>query len=103
MKHWLVFYELAPDYLERRSEFRGAHLKLAWEAQERGELVLGGAAGDPPDSAVILFQGETSEAAERFADEDPYVANGLVTKWRVEPWTTVVGDNAASPVRPDSA
>jgi uncharacterized protein len=37
----------------------------------------------------------------RFARADPYVKNGLVTRWRVRPWTTVVGPSAAAtPVRP---
>jgi hypothetical protein len=27
--------------------------------------------------------------ADAFAREDPYVAAGLVTSWRVEPWTVV--------------
>ena len=43
VKHFLLFYDTAPDYLERRGAFRGAHLALAWAAAERGELVLGGA------------------------------------------------------------
>jgi uncharacterized protein YciI len=30
-------------------------------------------------------------AAEAFAAADPYVRNGLVTSWRVRPWTVVVG------------
>jgi hypothetical protein len=63
-------------------------------------LLLGGALADPADGAVLLFQGDTAQAAERFAQADPYVANGLVQRWRVRPWTTVVGDGAATPVRP---
>ena len=66
----------------------------------RGELVLGGALADPPDMAILLFQGESPEAAEAFAGADPYVRNGLVRSWHVRPWTTVVGDIAATPVRP---
>jgi uncharacterized protein YciI len=31
---------------------------------------------------------------ERFARDDPYVRNGIVTKWRVREWTTVVGKEA---------
>ncbi len=100
MSHYLLVYDLAEDYLTRRPEFRAAHLKLAWEAAERGELVMGGALNDPVDTALLLFQGETPEAAERFAKNDPYVANGLVKRWRVRPWTTVVGNLAATPVRP---
>ena len=100
MAHYLLIYELADDYLERRPEFRGLHLQHAWAAQERGELVLAGALADPADQAVLFFQGETPEPAETFAQNDPYVKNGLITSWRVRAWTTVVGDNAASPVRP---
>jgi uncharacterized protein len=98
--HYLLFYELAPDYLERRPAFRARHLMLAWQAHERGELILGGALADPVDQAVLLFQGDSPAVAERFAQADPYVQNGIVTRFRVRPWTTVVGEDAAAPVRP---
>lgn len=98
--HFLLMYDLAPDYLERRGEFRDEHLQLAWDAQERGEIVIAGALADPADTAVLLFTGDSPEAAERFAKSDPYVINGLVTSWRVRPWTTVVGKDAWKPVRP---
>lgn len=98
MSHFLLFYDLASDYLERRPIFREAHLGLAWSAVERGELLLGGAVGDPVESALLLF---TDEAAARaFAAADPYVTEGLATAWRVVPWNTVVGAEAANPVRP---
>ncbi len=98
--HYLLFYDVASDYLERRNQFRSEHLKLAWQAHARGELILGGALADPVDGAVLFFQGDSPEVAARFAAADPYVLNGLVTRWTVRPWLTVVGDSAASPVRP---
>jgi uncharacterized protein YciI len=98
--HFILFYDFAADYLERRVQFRNEHLKLAWEAQARGELFLAGALADPADGAVLLFQGDSSAAAERFAAADPYVKHGLVTAYRVRPWTTVVGKDAATPVLP---
>lgn len=97
MKHFLLTYTLAPDYLERRPEFRGAHLAMAKAAVERGELLLGGPL-DPPDEAVLLFAGEDAGVAEAFAASDPYVVNGIVSAWRVHAWTTVVGEGASSPV-----
>jgi uncharacterized protein YciI len=100
MKHFLLFYEGAPDYLARRPQFRDAHLKHAWAAVKRGELVVAGALADPVDGAVLMFAGEERSVAEDFARADPYVANGLVERWRVREWTTVVGDLAANPVRP---
>jgi uncharacterized protein len=99
--HYLLIYDLAPDYMDRRGHFRGAHLALAWQAHERGELVLAGALSDPVDGAMLLFQGDSPAAAERFAAADPYVQNGLIVRWRVRPWATVVGSDASSPVRPD--
>jgi uncharacterized protein YciI len=98
--HQLLIYETAPDYLTRRAEFRRAHLALAWKAVERGELLLGGAVGDPPESALLLFRADSPEIPSAFAREDPYVLQGLVRSWRVAPWTTVVGAEASSPVRP---
>jgi uncharacterized protein YciI len=98
--HFLLFYEFAPDYMERRAAFRDEHLRLAWEAQECGDVVLGGAVGEPPDGGMLLFKSESPAVAERFAAADPYVKNGLVKTWRVRKWTTVVGTDAAMPVRP---
>lgn len=98
--HYMLVYELAPDYLERRAALREEHLALGWAAHDRGELVLGGALGDPVDSAILLFQGDSPAAAERFAQADPYVKQGLVVSWRVRPWATVIGEGAANPVRP---
>jgi len=97
--HFVLFYDLADDYLERRPEFRAAHLELAWQAKERGELVLAGPLAEPADQAMLLFQGDSADAAERFARQDPYVRHGLVTDWRVRQWSTVVGDSAALPTR----
>ena len=97
--HYLLCYDLAADYLERRGEFRDEHLKLAWDAHQRGEIVVAGALSDPADMAVLMFQGESPEVAERFAKADPYVIHGLVTGYRVRQWNTVVGEMAFAPVR----
>jgi uncharacterized protein YciI len=97
--HYLLFYEFVADYLERRAPLRAEHLNLAWEAQGRGQLILAGAFADPTDGAVLLFQCESSAVPESFAAADPYVLAGLVTRWYVRRWSTVVGDDAGSPAR----
>jgi len=97
--HYLLIYELCPDYLERRAEVRDAHLKLAWQAVERGDIVLAGALDSPADRAMLLFQGDSPEVAQAFARNDPYVTNKLVERWEVRKWNTVVGEAAATPVR----
>ena len=99
MAHFLLVYDYVSDVLERRGQFRGAHLDHAWAAVERGEIVVAGAFADPVDGAVLMFSGDDKSVAEDFARTDPYVTGGLVTRWHVREWTTVVGDLAASPVR----
>ena len=98
--HFLLYYEVGDDYVERRAEFRDAHLKLGWEAHDRGELVLGGALANPVDGAVLLFKGDSAQVAEKFAKADPYVTNGLARRWYVRQWSTVVGESASAPVKP---
>jgi uncharacterized protein YciI len=98
--HYLLFYDVVADYAERRTPFRSEHLALARAAHQRGELVLGGAFADTIDGAVLLFVGDSPAAAEKFAKADPYVRNGLVTKWRVRAWGTVVGDGAQVKLEP---
>ena len=96
--HFLLFYDYVPDYLERREQFRAAHLTLAREAEARGELILAGVLTEPVDGAVFFDPRETAAVATAFATSDPYVQNGLVTKWQVRPWQTVVGAMATHPL-----
>ena len=96
--HYLLFYDVVDNYAERRVPFRAAHLAHARRALANGDLVLGGAFASPIDGTALLFRGSSPAAAEAFATTDPYVTSGLVTKWRVREWTTVVGDLAENPL-----
>ena len=95
--HCILFYEVVADYVERRAPLRAMHLEHARRAYERGELVLAGALADPVDGAVLVFRGDSPHSAEAFARADPYVLHGLVTRWTVRKWSTVIGDGAAMP------
>lgn len=91
MAYFALLYDVVDDYLTRRAAFRQEHLALANAAHERGELVMGGAFADPSDRVLIVFQGPDRRVAESFAQRDPYVLNGVVTRWTVRPWTVVIG------------
>jgi uncharacterized protein len=97
MPYYALFYEAVDDFMARRGTYRDEHLRQAREAYARGELVLAGALADPADGALLVFQGESAAAAEAFARQDPYVKNGLITKWKVRPWTVVVGNEPRTP------
>jgi uncharacterized protein YciI len=90
MPYFALFYDTVPDFVARRAGFREDHLRLARDAHARGELLLAGALADPADRALLVFRTEGRERAESFAKSDPYVLNGLVTRWEVRPWNVVI-------------
>lgn len=97
--HYLLFYEKAPDYAVRQEPLQAPHLAYVQAAVRRGELILGGSLSDPADgAAVLLFQADSPTVAEAFAKADPYVIHGVVNRWRVRAWETVVGKDAALPL-----
>lgn len=92
MKYYVLFYDVVDDYLERRTQFRQEHLRLVRELYERGDLLLGGALADPADRVMIVFRTDNPGIINDFVHKDPYVKNGLVARWKVRPWTVVVGN-----------
>jgi uncharacterized protein len=94
MRYFALSYEVAPDFLARRAPYREEHLRLAREAQGRGELVLAGALAEPADGALLIFRVAERSVVEDFARNDPYVTAGLVTRWQVRLWTVVIGNES---------
>jgi uncharacterized protein len=92
MPYFVLFYEVADDFVERRIPFRQRHLQLVEEAHARGELLLAGALSEPADRALLVFQCADRAIPEAFASVDPYVVNGLVKKWEVRPWNNVISN-----------
>jgi uncharacterized protein YciI len=90
MPYFALQYDVVDHFTDKRAPFRDAHLKLVRDAHARGDIFMAGPIGQPPAGALLIFQSETSEVAENFARADPYVLQGLVTRWRALPWTVVV-------------
>jgi uncharacterized protein YciI len=93
---YLLLYDVVPDYLERRVPLRPEHLRLVRAAHARGELVMAGAHDDPTndtfDGVVFVFKTSDRATVQQFADADPYVKNGLITRTRIRRWNVVVGE-----------
>jgi uncharacterized protein len=83
----LLLYDYVPDMAARRAPHRDAHLALIRAYHADGRLAIAGALGDPVHGGLLAFRAVAD--AEAFAAEDPYVAAGLVTSRRVEPWVVV--------------
>ena len=92
MPYFTLTYDVVDNYAERRTPYRAGHLQLARDAAARGELVMAGALGEPA-GALLVFRGADKSVAENFATHDPYVKQGLVTRWTVRPWTVVIGQD----------
>jgi uncharacterized protein len=100
MTYYVLLYYVIEDFISRRAPYRDEHLRLARDAHRRGELLLAGALSDPADRALLVFRAPDRAIVEAFARHDPYVINGLVTRWEVRAWTVVIG-NDSSKATPD--
>lgn len=89
VKHYVLVYEAGADFIEKRAPHRAEHLRLAQESYKRGEMTLAGALGNPPEGSMLVFRGDSPQAAEAFAKADPYVTNGLIQRWHVREWSVV--------------
>ena len=89
--YYVLFYDYVKDVAERRAPFRQQHLSLLTNLRAQGKVVMGGAWNNPLDGAAIVFRGPDQSIVEGFMKEDPYLANGLVTQWRIREWNVVVG------------
>lgn len=92
MPYFVLRYEsVVDDYVARRAPFRAEHLRRLGDLRARGEVVMGGAVGDPPEGALIVFLCDSPAVVETFVAADPYVQNGLIGSWRIQPWNVVAG------------
>lgn len=97
--HYLLFYEKSPNHAQRERPYQATHLDYVKAAARSGDLVLAGSLADPIDgAALLLFRADSPTVAERFAAGDPYVVHGIISRWYVRAWTTVVGADAAMPL-----
>jgi uncharacterized protein YciI len=89
--HWMLTYELVEDHAERLEALQPEHLAIAAAAHGRDELLFAGFAGEPVSRAFQVFQCDELATVQAFVTEDPYVRDGLVTSWRIDPWHVVIG------------
>lgn len=91
--------EDVPDSLDRRIAARPAHLARLTELQGNGRLILAGPfpAIDSTDPGPAGFSGslivaefESLQAAQDWAEADPYVAAGVYASVTVNPFRKVL-------------
>lgn len=96
---YLIYGEDIPDSLAQRVVNRPAHLARIQELQEQGRLLLAGPcpAIDSVDPGPAGFTGSlivaefaSLNAAQEWADADPYLAAGIYAKVAVKPFRKVL-------------
>jgi len=82
---YVLSYESADDVRAKAPAHFPAHKARYQEFHARGELLMLGTFEDPQrDGSMAVFT--TRQAAEEFAEGDPFVLNGVVRAWRVRGW-----------------
>lgn len=95
---YAIFGQDVPDSSERRKGARPAHLARLQQLQDEGRLILAGPfpAVDAIDPGLAGFTGSlvvaefaSLEAAESWANADPYAAAGVYAQIAVRPFKKV--------------
>ncbi|HCM9248600.1 TPA: YciI family protein [Enterobacter hormaechei subsp. hoffmannii] len=95
---YVIYAEDVPDSLEKRLSVRPAHLVRLQLLQDEGRLLTAGPmpAVDSNDPGAAGFTGstviaefESLEAAQAWAEADPYVAASVYEKVTVRPYKKV--------------
>ena len=89
--YFILTYHFVDNYLKARSPYRAAHFDHLTPHITDGSLLLGGATAEPADKGILIFKSESKEAVVAFAKSDPYVLQGIVATYEVQPWTVVAG------------
>ncbi len=86
---YVLLYESAPNVITKAPNHFPAHRARLDEFRRRGELLMVGTFGNPQEEgSMAIFS--TREAAEEFAKDDPFVVNGVVSRWQIRDWNEIL-------------
>ena len=97
--YYAIISEDVADSLPLRKTAREAHLARLAELKEQGRLFAAGPhpavdTTDPGDAgfsgSLVIAEFESLDAAQRWADTDPYVAAGVYERVTVKPYKIVL-------------
>jgi hypothetical protein len=82
---YVLFHESADDVASKAPPYFPAHSERLREFHERGDLLMVGTFGNPQEEgSMSIFT--SRDAAEEFANGDPFVLNGVVRGWEIREW-----------------
>jgi len=96
---YAIIGEDVADSLERRLGARPAHLERLQDLRDQGRIVVAGPfpaidSADPGPAgfsgSLIVAEFDSLDAAQQWADADPYVAAGVYARVQVKPFKKVL-------------
>jgi hypothetical protein len=72
-------------------EVRPAHREYLTGVVKAGGLVVGGPYIDD-SGAIIIYEAESQEAAEKLLRDDPFATQGVFVSWTIRPWKVVMSN-----------
>ena len=92
--YYVVFFETRyssfEDALAKAPDVIAAHKARSEDLHNQGTLLMAGAfLNNPGGSLDTMAVCTTLEAAEEFVRGDPFVQNGMVSKWYIREWANL--------------
>ncbi len=93
--YYVVFMTTKYSSLEQvkreAPEDMAAHIARSKQFHEQGRLVMAGAFLDHPEEPVRTMGVLTSrEAAEEYAQGDPFLVKGMIREWTIREWANML-------------
>jgi uncharacterized protein YciI len=93
-RYYVVFfltkYKTLEEVVAKAPEVIAAHISRSKEWHARGTLLMAGAfldkSEEPLSTMGVL---DSLEAAEAYANGDPFVLKGMVSKWYIREWANM--------------
>lgn len=85
---YVLYYQSVPDVALKAPAHAAAHRAHWKEFLANGTLLMIGPFANPLEGAMGIFT--TREAAESFAESDPFVLNAVVDNWVVREWMEAI-------------
>jgi uncharacterized protein YciI len=79
------------EYLQDKAKvesIRPTHRQYLTDLKAKGQLAAAGPLTDG-SGALIIYETNTAEEAEKLIKNDPFFHNGIFLKWQLRPWNAV--------------
>ncbi len=96
---YMIYSEDVPDSLPKRLQARPAHLARLEQLKSEGRLLLAGPlpaidSNDPGEAgftgSLVVAEFACQDCAQKWANEDPYLAAGVYARSTVKPFKKVL-------------